>query len=120
VADKADEEIRGLKEGLSNMALTNYRFEENIEKLLKDLEIAENNVIDQHELSFQKALDQAAYFYKIPLDEGKFDIDKDFHEGKLLPIDEIPSAQEDVSAPSEVQDPGRVDLDGLVYVVLFG
>jgi len=43
---------------------------------LKDLVIAENNVIDQHELGFQKTLDQAAYFYNIPLDEGKFDVDK--------------------------------------------
>jgi len=74
------------------MALTTYHSEEKIEKILKDPEIAENNVINQHELGFQKALDQAAYFYNIPLNEGKFNVEKDFHEGKLLPIDEIPSA----------------------------
>jgi len=50
VAENANEEIRGLKESLSDMALTNYQSEEKIKMLLKDLKIVENNVIDQHEL----------------------------------------------------------------------
>lgn len=78
VAVKVDEKIRGLKESLF-MTLSNYWFEEKVEKLLKDLEVVENNVLDQHELDFQKALQQANFLYSIPLDEGKFDFDKDFY-----------------------------------------
>jgi len=78
---------------------------------MKDLEIAKNNVIDQHKLSFQKALDQAAYFYNIPLDEGKLDVDKDYYEGNLLPIDEISSARGVVLAPSRTPMAERIDLD---------
>jgi len=48
---KMDEEIRGLKERLSDMTLSNYRSEEKVEKLLKDLDVAEDNVLDQHETS---------------------------------------------------------------------
>ena len=70
---KADEEIRGLKESLSDMTLSNYRSEDKVEKLLKDLEVVEDNVLDHHELDFWKALQQAAFFYKIPLDEGNFE-----------------------------------------------
>jgi len=47
-------------------------------------------MIDQHKLSFNKALQQAKYFCKIPLDEGNFDVDKNFYNGALVPINEIP------------------------------
>ena len=100
VADKADEEIRDLKESISDMALTNHRSKEKIYKLLKKLEVAEDSVIEEHELDFKKALQQAAFFYNVPLDEGKFDVDKDFYEGQLMPIDQIPSfTQVEVPAP---------------------
>ena len=38
----------------------------------------EGYVIEQHKLGFDKALQQAKYFYKIPLDEGNFEVDKIF------------------------------------------
>jgi len=92
--------VKGLKESLSDMALTNHRAEKRIEKLLKELEVAEDSVIEEHENGFKKALQQAAFFCHVPLDEGKFDVDKDFHEGQLMPIDQIPSStQATVSAP---------------------
>jgi len=53
---KANEEIRSLKESLSYMTLSNYHSKEKIEKLMKDLEVTKDNVLDQHELGFQKAL----------------------------------------------------------------
>jgi len=93
------------------MSLSNYWSEEKVEKLLKDLEIAENNVIEQHELNFQKALDQATSFYNIPLDKGKFVVDKDFYEGKLLPIDQILSARELVLALLGTLEAERIDLE---------
>jgi len=92
IVEKADNEVKGLKESLSDMTLTNHRAEERIEKLLKELEVAEDSVIEEHENGFKKALQQAVFFYQVPLDEGKFDVDKDFHEGQLMPIDQIPSS----------------------------
>jgi len=45
------------------MTLSNYWFEEKIEKLVQDLEVAEDNVLDQHEFGFQMALQQTALLY---------------------------------------------------------
>ena len=112
VAEKADDEIKGLKESLSDMALTNHRAEERVEKLLKELEVAEDSVMEEHEADFKKALQQAAFFYNIPLDEGKFDVDKDFHEGQLMPIDQIPSStQVVVSAPLKDSEVEHIESD---------
>ena len=41
------------------------------------------------------ALQQAGYFYKIPINEGNFDVMKDFHKGQLMPIRDIPDENED-------------------------
>ena len=34
---------------------------------------------------FQKALNQVILFFKITIDKGKFDVDKDFYDGRLIP-----------------------------------
>jgi len=57
-----------------------------ISQLKLNVSEAEGFVIDQHKLRFEKALQQAKYFYKIPLDEGNFDVGKDFYNGELIPI----------------------------------
>jgi len=112
IAEKADEEIRGLKESLSAMALTNHRFEEKIDKLLKELEVVKDSVIEEPELGFKKALQHAAFFYNVPLDEGKFDIDRDFYEGQLMPIDQIPSfTQVEVMAPPTASEVEHLESD---------
>ena len=55
----------------------------------------------QHKLGFAKALAQAKYFYKIPIDEGNFDVVKDFYNGNLVPVNEIPEDEaDDVDAES--------------------
>lgn len=79
--------------------------------MLKDLEIVEDNVLDQHELGFQKALQQVAFFYNIPLEEGKFDVGKDFYLGQLKSIEEILSVREVVLAPPRTPKADRVDVD---------
>ncbi|KOM37581.1 hypothetical protein LR48_Vigan03g096300 [Vigna angularis] len=43
-------------------------------------------VMLQHDAGFQKALDQTAYFFNIPLDEGKFDVQMAFHKGRLMHV----------------------------------
>jgi len=93
------------------MTLSNYLSKEKIKKLVKDLEVVEDNVLDQHELDFQKALQQAGFFYNIPLDKGKFDVGKDFYQGQLIPIEDIPNAREVVSAPPGTPGTERIDVD---------
>jgi len=97
-------EIKRLKGGLTDLFVAKHADAEKINqlylkisKLEKDLLDAENFVVDQHKLSFSKALQQAKYFYKIPLDEGNFDVGKDFHDGELILVDDIPydEAQEE-------------------------
>lgn len=48
---------------------------------------------EQHQLGFKKALKQVAYFYKTPLDEGKFDVGKDFYQGKLILVTYFPTEE---------------------------
>ncbi|BAU02012.1 uncharacterized protein HKW66_Vig0116760 [Vigna angularis] len=56
-----------------------------------DLEDIVQVVIEQYEVGFKKALAQAAHFYNIPLDEGNFDVMKDFYHGKLMFLFEMTS-----------------------------
>ena len=91
------DEIQKLKGGLTDLSVAKHadveminQLEHKINKLEKDLAEAENFVVDQHRLGFSKALQQAKYFYKIPLDEGNFDVGKDFYNGELIPVNDIP------------------------------
>jgi len=68
--------------------------EKEIDQLKVSVFEAKSFVIEQHKLGFDKALQQAKYFYKIPIDEGNFDVKKDFINGELIPFNEIP--EEDV------------------------
>jgi len=68
--------------------------------------------MEEHEADFQKALCQTTFFYNIPLDKGKFDVDKDFHEGQLMPLDQISSStQAAVSAPPKAYDVENIESD---------
>ena len=64
--------------------------EKEINQLKASVFEAESFVTEQHKLGFDKALQQAKHFYKIPVDEGNFDVKKDFYNGELVPINEIP------------------------------
>ena len=91
-------ELSSVKESNTN---TIKAMEENIEQLKVDVFEAQNFILEQHKLGFAKALEQAKYFYKIPIDEGNFDVEKDFYNGELMPVNEIPEDDtEDVDAES--------------------
>ncbi|XP_068497947.1 uncharacterized protein [Phaseolus vulgaris] len=64
--------------------------DEEINQLRTNVFEAESFIFEQHKLGFEKALQQAKYFYKIPIDEGNFDVKKDFYNGELVPANEIP------------------------------
>ena len=61
-----------------------------INQLRTNVYEAESFIFEQHKLGFEKALQQAKYFYNIPIDEGNFDVKKDFYNGELVPANEIP------------------------------
>ena len=75
--------------------------DEEISQLRTNVFEAESATFEQHQLGFEKALQQAKYFYNIPLDEGNFDVKKDFYKGELVPANEIPDTDaEDVNIES--------------------
>jgi len=61
-----------------------------------DQQLAElqDHVIEQHDKGFELAVQQAAFFYKIPTDDRNFDNRKAFFNDKLLPLCEIPDSGE--------------------------
>jgi len=59
---------------------------------------AKSFIFEQHKLGFDKTLQQVKHFYKIPIDEGIFDVKKDFYNGELIHVNEIPEEDsEDVN-----------------------
>jgi len=69
--------------------------EKEIGQLKTSVAEVESFVIEQHKLGFDKALQQAKYFYKIPIDERNFDMKKDFYKGELVTINEILEEEDD-------------------------
>ena len=57
-------------------------------------------VLEQHDLGFIRAVRQAAFFYQVPIDKGKFDNRKDIYWGEL------------VSAIDVLDEEGEDDEDG--------
>jgi len=75
--------------------------EEEIDQLKVNFFEAESFILEQHKLGFDKALQQTKHFYKIPIDEGNFDVKKDFYNGELIHVNEIPGEDaEDVNVMS--------------------
>ncbi|QCE01998.1 hypothetical protein DEO72_LG8g9 [Vigna unguiculata] len=83
------DEVLRLQRSVDDHTLGRQRDKEERDELVKELEDAQRFVFEQHQLGFQKALNQAKFFYDIPLNEGNFDVGKDFYKGKLIPIAEI-------------------------------
>ena len=90
-------ENQGLNEKVSALSSANdsdkntiKAMDEEIHQLRTNVFEAESFIFEQHKLGFEKALQQAKYFYKIPIDEGNFDVKKDFYNGELIPVNEIP------------------------------
>jgi len=72
--------------------------EKEIDQLKVSVFEAESFIFEQHKLGFDRTLQQAKYFYKIPIDEGNFDVKRDFYNGELIPVNEIPEEDaEDVN-----------------------
>jgi len=85
-----------LKQNLTDLTVHSHSEQEKIEQLQaflrkegEDLRRTQDFVLHQHELGFNKALDQAAYLYNIPLNEWKFDVNKDFYKGELMLVIDI-------------------------------
>jgi len=69
--DERVSELSSVKDSNTN---TIKAMEDEIEQLKVDVFEAQNFILEQHKLGFAKALEQAKYFYKIPIDEGNFDV----------------------------------------------
>lgn len=78
-----------------------------VAKLEQQLGKLQDHVIEQHNKGFDLAVQQVAFFYKIPTDEGKFDNQKAFFKGELLPLAEIPNSSEEVADKEEEERKSR-------------
>lgn len=78
-----------------------------VAKLEQQLGELQDHVIEQHNKGFDLAVQQVAFFYKIPTDEGKFDSQKAFFKGELLPLAEIPNSSEEVADKEEEERKSR-------------
>jgi len=52
----------------------------------------------QHDIGFERTVRQAAFFYQVPIDEGRFDNRKDIYQGELTAIMDIPDEEKEVEA----------------------
>jgi len=83
--------------------------------------------IKQHDLGFDRAVRQAAVFYQVPVDEGKFDNRKDIYKGELTPVMDIPDEDEaevhsgiqkaggDLAAPDVIISNLELDFNCVYY-----
>ena len=93
-----DEKILELSSVKESNTSTITVMKKEIEQLKVNVFEAESFILEQHKLGFDKALLKAKYFYKIPIDEGNFDVKKDFYNGEFIPVSEIPEEDaEDVN-----------------------
>ena len=67
-----------------------FRLEAEVNELKLRVDQVESFVIQQYKFGFERALQQAEYFYKIPLDAGNFDVSKDFYKGEFILVGDIP------------------------------
>jgi len=55
-------------------------------------------------------------FVKIPINEGNFDVMKDFHKGQLMPIDEISNDEKDEHEDVVVRNTDNREDNNLVDI----
>ena len=75
------------------MTLLNYRSEEKVEKLLKDLDIVEKNVLDQHELGFQKVFSKRPSSTIFPWMRESLMLTRTSTRANLCPLKKFQGAQ---------------------------
>jgi len=78
---------------LNDLSTSKHGKAKKINQLEKYLKEGQNFVVEQHKLGFSKAFQQAKFSYKILLNEGNFNVRKDFHNGEFVPIDDIPKEE---------------------------
>lgn len=96
----ANKRARDLREKIVDLERRNSALEmdmsaERSRRANMELIELQDYVIEQHDFGFSTALKQAAFFYDIPLHEGKMDPRKAFYKGKLVPIKGIPDEEEE-------------------------
>lgn len=90
---KLKEEVELLKSNLNDLIvspnveqLRNEGLRKEVEDSRKELKRLKSYILEKHELDFQKVLNQVAYFYQIPINEGNFDVGKDIYKGELMSL----------------------------------
>jgi len=94
--------VEELKEEVASLKACRDEDRRHVAQLDQQLAELKDHVTEQHDKGFELAVQQAAFFYKIPTDDGNFDNQKAFFNGELLPLSEIPdSCEEDEGAKAD-------------------
>jgi len=99
--------VEELEEEVASLKACGDEDRRRVAKLEQQLGKLQDHVIEQHNKGFDLAVQQVAFFYKIPTDEGKFDNQKAFFKGELLPLAEIPNSSEEVADKEEEERKSR-------------
>jgi len=111
--EKLSADVRELEQSLSEATLAHY--DAVSEKAQVEIELNElkDYIIDLHKESFSQVVRQEVFIYGVP-EQNEMDPDKDIFNGRLVPIKEIPTADED-AAPSQGEGgeaQGEEEADG--------
>jgi len=101
--EKLSADVHELEQSLSEATLTHDDAVSDKAQVEIELNELKDYIIDLHKESFSQAVRQAVFIYGVP-EQNEMDPDKDIHKdifnGRLVPIKEIPTADED-AAPNQ-------------------
>jgi len=105
-------EVEELEEEVASLKVCWDEDRRRVAQLEHQLAELKDHVIEQHNKGFKLAVQQVAFFYKIPTDEGNFDNSKAFVMGELLPLAEISDNNEDAGEGAGEEGEAEVDDGG--------
>jgi len=107
------EEVEELEEEVASLKACRDEDRRRMAHLDQQLAELKDHVIEQHDKGFELAVQQAAFFYKIPTDDGNFNNQKAFFNGELLPLSEIPDSGEEDELAEEGGGEGGEEAAGV-------
>ncbi|KAK7333817.1 hypothetical protein VNO80_30596 [Phaseolus coccineus] len=84
------------------MTLGHSKEKDNKVKVKKTLQEFQMYLLVHYEKGFNKVIWQVTYFVNIPMDEGKFDVGKDFYHEELTAFEDIVDEDDEILATQNV------------------
>jgi len=94
-AERQGEDVVELTNKVTRLALNLEEERLQRKKAEEDLLEFKGFVLEQHDLEFMPAVRQTAFFYQVPVDEGKFNNRKDIYQGELVSTMDVPDEEDE-------------------------